>query len=269
MNCEKAVILARGLGTRMRRSEESADLSASQSAIAQTGLKAMIPVGRPFLDYVLSGLADAGFHMACLVIGPEHDVVRNYYARLGVTRIDVGFAVQTEPLGTADAVLSATEFIADDDFVVLNSDNYYPLSTLVSLRKMGRPGTVLFDEESLVIKSNIPADRVRSFAYCTIDSDGFLTDLVEKPDVASAALLSPRSLVSMNCWRFDPTVLTYCRSVKKSQRGEFELPQAVRNAIGAGMRLKVIRSEEGVLDLSRQDDIPEVTNWLKNVTVSL
>jgi len=56
---EKAVILARGLGTRMRKADSAARLDPTQAAAADTGIKAMIPVGRPFLDYVLSALADA------------------------------------------------------------------------------------------------------------------------------------------------------------------------------------------------------------------
>ena len=43
-------------------------------------MKAFIPIGRPFLDYILSALADAGLTRLCIVIGPEHDVVRRYYA---------------------------------------------------------------------------------------------------------------------------------------------------------------------------------------------
>ena len=61
MPCRKAVILARGLGTRMRASDDSVALAPDQRAAADTGDKAMIRVGRPFLDYALSGLADAGF----------------------------------------------------------------------------------------------------------------------------------------------------------------------------------------------------------------
>src|SRR5688500_18497011 len=63
--CTKAVILARVLGTRMRAPDGAAALAADQAAAADTGVKAMIPVGRPFLDYVLSGLADAGFTRGC------------------------------------------------------------------------------------------------------------------------------------------------------------------------------------------------------------
>ena len=75
----KAVILARGLGTRMRRPDPAAGLDERQTSIAGTGVKAMMPIGRPFLDYVLSTIADAGFRDVCLVIGPEHDAVREYY----------------------------------------------------------------------------------------------------------------------------------------------------------------------------------------------
>src|SRR3954452_13138192 len=58
---DKAVILARGLGTRMRKPDATATLDSRQAAIAESGVKAMIPVGagvrggtdRPFLDYVL------------------------------------------------------------------------------------------------------------------------------------------------------------------------------------------------------------------------
>ena len=75
----KAVILARGLGKRMRQADERATIDAQQAAVADQGIKAMIPIGRPFLDYVLSALADAGYHDVCLVIGPEHTAVRDSY----------------------------------------------------------------------------------------------------------------------------------------------------------------------------------------------
>ena len=55
----KAVILARGLGTRMRRGARVANLDAAQRAAADAGVKGMIPIDRPFLEYAISALADA------------------------------------------------------------------------------------------------------------------------------------------------------------------------------------------------------------------
>src|SRR5688572_15286855 len=63
-----AVVLARGLGRRMQETpgSDEAALTPEQKAAASAGLKSMMPVAepgrpaRPFLDYVLSELADAG-----------------------------------------------------------------------------------------------------------------------------------------------------------------------------------------------------------------
>src|SRR5450755_1574038 len=119
----KCVILARGLGKHMREEDASARIDASQAAAADSGLKAMVPVGRPFLDYVLSALADSGFPDACLVIGPEHHVIRDYYTRIqNPKRIQVSFAIQNEPKGTADALLAAEAFAGSGGFLVINSD---------------------------------------------------------------------------------------------------------------------------------------------------
>ena len=71
-----AVILARGLGTRMRAASSGSSLDAKAAAVADTGVKALIPIGRPFLDHVLHDLAEAGVREAVLVIGPEHQDLR-------------------------------------------------------------------------------------------------------------------------------------------------------------------------------------------------
>jgi len=253
----------------MRSEHESVRLDPSQSAAADTGMKAMIPFGRPFLDFVLSGLADAGYRSACIVIGPEHSVVREHFARIQPERISVQFAIQEKPIGTADAVLTVKEFAGDQQFVVLNGDNLYPLEVLAGLRDLGEPGTVMFDEESLVANSNIPAGRIRSFAYGTVSESNYLTDLVEKPDESHVSDLRANSMISMNCWRFSEEIFPACQRVALSSRGEYELPTAVGEAVRAGMRLKIVRSTAGVLDLSRRADISAVAERLKNIQVRL
>jgi len=233
-------------------------------------MKAMIPVGRPFLDYVLSGLADVGFQQACLVIGPEHEAVREYYAStIRPERIQVAFAIQEEPLGTANAVLAAEEFAGADEFLVINSDNYYPAEALSLIQSLGQPGTVLFPAEALVRDSNVPKERILAFAYCVVDGNEFLTDIVEKPDAVVAAKLGAEKLISMNCWRFGRDIFTACRDVSMSSRGEYELPQAVRLAIQQGAKFKVAICCRGVLDLSRRSDIATVAARLRNVQVRL
>ncbi len=263
----KAVILARGLGSRMRREDGTAALDPAQASVAATGVKAMIPIGRPFLDYVLSELADAGYEEACLVIGPEHGAVRDYYTvESPPRRIRVAFAIQQRPLGTADALVAAESFAEDEDFLVVNSDNYYPLSALEGLRRLSEPGAALFARQTLLSESNIEPERIRSFAVCAVGPDGYLTGILEKPDAAALEAAGPDPLISMNCWRFSPAIFGPCRATPLSPRGEKELPRAVHEAVTARrIRIRVVRCEGGVLDLSRRADIAAVTERLAGV----
>jgi glucose-1-phosphate thymidylyltransferase len=268
----KAVIMARGLGSRMRRADDGATLDDAQARAADAGMKAMIPIDRPFLDYVISALADAGITEVCLVIGPEHQAIRDHYAR-GLTRVRVHFAVQQEPKGTANAVAAAEAFAGDDAFLALNADNYYPVEAYRRLAAVGGVGLVGFDAAALVRDSNIPAERVRAFALLTVDEkEGRLqlADIFEKPDEATYRRLAPHALVSMNLWSFTPTIFEACRRVRPSVRGELELQDAVRIAReDFGESFTVVPFAGGVLDLSHRGDVPAVAAALRGVAVVL
>jgi len=267
---DKAVILARGLGTRMRKHEASDRLDPRQAAVADTGVKALIPIDRPFLDYLLSNLADAGYRRICLVIGPDHDAIRDYYGREArLERLSVDFAVQHEPRGTADAVAAAEAFSGGDDFAVLNSDNYYPLEALRRLRQQGGAGVALFDAQSLLAEGNVAPERLRAFAVGQIE-DGRLVNVLEKPDEATWQAL-PRPLwMSMNCWQFRPSIFDSCRAIAPSPRGEFELTDAVRHSINVlGERFGVLTVHAAVLDLTSRQDVASVAERLAGTEVRL
>jgi glucose-1-phosphate thymidylyltransferase len=266
----KAVILARGLGTRMRRAASDAALDEAQARAADAGVKGMIPIGRPFLDYVISALADAGFEDVCLVIGPEHRAIRDYYGREAQpSRVRVGFAVQAEPLGTADAVAAAAPFAGSDEFLAINSDNYYPVFVFERLRRLPGPGLAGFERASLARDGNIDDARVSRYAVLRLAADGTLADIVEKPDQDVWARTGSDALISMNCWRFSPRIFEAIRRIDRSPRGEYELADAVREAMRLGERFDVVPVAAGVLDLSQRTDIPAVARRLAGVEVRL
>ena len=260
----RAVILARGLGTRMRRADPDAALTAEQAGIAERGVKGMIPVGRPFMDYSLSALADAGFTHACLVTGPEHVSVRAYYDGLATSRIRISYAIQPEPRGTADAVLAAEAFAGQEEFLTINSDNYYPVAALRAARRLDGPGLVAFSSRGMIVEGGVPRERVNSFPRVESDDDGSLARLVPGNEIDG------EGFVSMNCWRFGPRIFDACRSIALSSRGELELPDAVAYSMSRlGQRYRVLRSDEPVLDLSSRADIARVAQQLALVKVSL
>jgi glucose-1-phosphate thymidylyltransferase len=261
-----AVIMARGLGTRMRRADADATLSATQSAAAESGVKGMIPIKRPFLEYVISALADAGITDVVLVIGPEHDGMRRYFVEEAPpVRTRIRFAVQPEPIGTANAVTSAADVIGDEPFLVLNADNYYPVEAFRLLAAEATAGVVAFDRDVLVSAGNIDAERVRAFAVLEVGDDGYLHGIVEKPgdtlDLGSEAA----RWVGMNLWAVTPAIVSACRLVPRSVRGEYELPEAVAMAVREGVPVRAVRVAAPVLDLSRRGDIASVAARLQDI----
>lgn len=113
MNIESAVILAGGLGTRLR------------SAVPDLP-KPMAPIdGRPFLEYLLDFWIAQGVKHFILAVGYRHQVIT---AHLGAhyrgARLD--YVVEHTPLGTGGGLLLALQKLpADRRFLLLNGDTYF------------------------------------------------------------------------------------------------------------------------------------------------
>ena len=250
----------------MRRPGGASGLSSEQQSAADAGVKGMIPIGRPFFDYIISALADAGITDVCLVIGPEHDAIREYYQTPGrLSRIRIHFAVQQKPLGTADAVSAAETFAAGELVLMLNSDNYYPVHTLRALRDLGAAGVAVFERSALIRLGNIDAERIEKFSVVRIDANGVLEEIIEKPSADVVASLGAEVFVGMNSWCLPPEIYAACRAISPSVRGELELQDAVQYARDTmGARFKVLTFHDGVLDLSSRGDIASVAERLRD-----
>lgn len=259
-------MLARGLGRRMRAAAD-ATLDDAQAAAAAAGVKAMIPFagGSPFLDYVLHSLADAGIERVALVLGPEHDSVRDYYRAQQRRRLAVDFVTQQEPLGTADAVASAEAWTDHESFLVLNADNLYPADVLSRLADGTGPAAPGFERDSL----RLPLEKIGTYALLEPDDRGCLARIVEKPGEAVMREAGPAALISMNVWRLDERIFEACRTVPVSVRGERELPQAVGRAAAQGQCVEVFRVRGEVTDLSSRADVAVVARSLEGRRVDL
>lgn len=253
----------------MRRAEAGAgaDMNAAQRSAADSGIKGMIPIGRPFLEYVISALADAGIADVCLVIGPEHETIRTHFERdVTLTRVRVHFAVQPKARGTADAVLAAESFADGGHVLVVNSDNYYPVHTLRALRDLGAAGVAAFGRDALLRLGNIDVRRVAQFSIIAADERGMLRRIVEKPDAAGLAAIHGEVFVGMNSWSLPPEIYEACRRVTPSSRGELELPQAVQIARDQlDVPFRVLEFHDAVFDLSSRGDIASVSHGLRGM----
>ena len=107
----KAIVLAGGLGTRLRG--RIPDLP-----------KPMAPVaGRPFLEYVLDRLVAGGSNEIILSVGYKADVIMTHFENTYRTAV-VSYALEAEPLGTGGAIAHALSGKGDDPVLVLNGDTF-------------------------------------------------------------------------------------------------------------------------------------------------
>ena len=107
----KALILAGGLGTRLR------------SVVADQP-KPMAPTaGKPFLQYLVEWLRDQGFDDLVLCVGHRADQVRAHFGDGRRWGVQVAYAVERTPLGTAGALKNAGEHVTGTT-LVLNGDSY-------------------------------------------------------------------------------------------------------------------------------------------------
>jgi len=105
----QAVILAGGLGTRMR-------------PITETIPKPMIPVlGRPFLEQQLELLASFGFRRALLLVAYLGEKIEQYFGDGGARGWELSYSYEPSPLGTGGALKNA-ETKLENEFAVLNGD---------------------------------------------------------------------------------------------------------------------------------------------------
>ena len=146
----EAVILAGGLGTRLR--SVVPDLPKSMAQIA----------GRPFLSYVLEWLELNGVRRVILAVGYRREAIREYFgSRHGA--VELCYSIEEEPLGTGGALRQALREVHSRYVLALNGDTFLRLDyrrfaeclaeapgarLVVALREVAdssRYGTVLVD----------------------------------------------------------------------------------------------------------------------------
>lgn len=112
MKLKTAIILAGGLGTRLR------------SAVPDLP-KCMAPVaGRPFLAYVMDYYLKQGIETFVLSLGYKHERIREFISEQYPDK-DIRIVIENEPLGTGGAILNALTATKDAHVLILNGDTLF------------------------------------------------------------------------------------------------------------------------------------------------
>jgi len=113
----EAIVLAGGFGTRLR--EVVPDVPKPMAPIA----------GRPFLEILLSSLAQKGFKRVLLSLGFMAEQVVAHFGEQ-FAGMELVYQIEKVPLGTGGAVRQALAHCCNDHAFVFNGDTYLDLEVL-------------------------------------------------------------------------------------------------------------------------------------------
>lgn len=212
----KAVVPAAGRGTRLR-------------PLTDDRPKGLVEVaGEPILSHCFDRLVAVGVEEIVVVVGYRAGQIVETYGRSYRT-VPIRYVHQREQQGLAHAVALAEPHV-DGDLVVLNGDNVFGSPIRPAVERQRSPGV-----DATILVEEVPEARAATTGVVTTDGEDRVTDLVEKPDDP------PATTVTTGCYVLPPDVFEACRLLRPSDRGEYELTDAVSVLVAAGLTVEAVR----------------------------
>ena len=106
----KAVILAGGLGTRLR-------------AVTGEHPKPLAPLlGRPVMEHIVELLREQGFTEICAALHYRAGEIMAHFGDGRRFGVHMEYRIETANLGTAGSVKNCRDFFGDEDFLIISGD---------------------------------------------------------------------------------------------------------------------------------------------------
>ena len=216
----KAVILAGGLGTRLR-------------PLTNSKPKPMLPVGeKPILEHLVEWTKKGGIKSIVLCVSYLRKSIEDYFEdgkKFGVT---IEYAISKKPLATAGQLKTAEEFI-DDDFVCMYGDSIFNFS----LRNMIKQHVM---KKSFVtmglnqFKTNLPYGVIES------SKNGRVISWNEKPEI--------KANVNMGCYVMNSDIFNLIPKNKP-----YGMDDVIKNAMKKKQRVNSFITKKGFTDIGNKE----------------
>ncbi|GAB7008089.1 UTP--glucose-1-phosphate uridylyltransferase AglF [Halorubrum trueperi] len=233
----KAIVLAAGQGTRLR-------------PLTDDKPKGMVEVaGKPILSHCFDQLAELGADEFVVVVGYKKEVIIDHYGD-SYEGIPITYSHQRNAKGLAHALLTVEDHI-DDDFMLMLGDNIFDanLEDVVKRQREDRADAAFLVEE-------VPWEEASRYGVCDTNQYGEITDVVEKPDDP------PSNLVMTGFYTFTPAIFHACHLTQPSDRGEYELSDAIDLLIQSGRTIDAIGLDGWRIDIGYPEDRDEAERRL-------
>ena len=216
----KSVILAGGLGTRLRPYTKSLP-------------KPMLPLGgKPILEYEIEWARKNGIKEIVLCVSYLRNKIEDYFGDGKKFGVKIEYAISKKPLATAGQLKTAEKFI-DDTFVCLYGDSIYnfSLKNMIKHHKKSKANVTmsLFDYRF-------------NLKYGVIDTkkSGQVTAWNEKPEFSAK--------INIGCYVMEPEVL---KLIPKNK--EYGMDDVIRKVLSSKKKVSSVISKKGFIDIGDKE----------------
>jgi glucose-1-phosphate thymidylyltransferase len=225
----KGLVLAGGHGTRLR-------------PLTFAGNKHMLPIAnRPMIEYSIDHLREAGITDVGMILGPIAEGIKESLgdgSRLGVK---LTYIEQREPKGLAHAVLTARNFLGEDDFVMYLGDNLLEAGAKQFVEAFKGGG---FD----CVLGGTRVKEPERYGVIVMHGNEVVR-VVEKPK----EFISDVALIGV--YVFNKRIHEAIKRIRPSWRNELEITDAIQTLLNENARVKVIPVAGWWKDAGRTEDL--------------
>jgi len=197
--------------------------------------------GKPILTHCFEQLIELGADELHVVVGYKKQAIIEHYGD-SFESVPITYSHQREQNGLAHALLTVEEQI-DDDFMLMLGDNIFQanLEDVVNRQAETRADAAFLVEE-------VPYEEASRYGVCDTNQYGEIVEVVEKPDDP------PSNLVMTGFYTFTPEIFHACHLVQPSNRGEYEISDAVDLLLASGRTIDAIRMDGWRTDIGYPED---------------
>lgn len=189
--------------------------------LADTTSKPLIKIyGKPLIQYAIEHLRSMGITEIIVALHHKKEEIKAFLDSQDFG-VSLDYCYPDKLLGLAYTMYSARDFI-NETFVTHLADNIFTENCRYALQEHIKRNA----EATLLIERGEPEGR-----YETIRLDGNkVTDIIEKANISYGHR-------GTGIYIFEPLIFEYCANVKKGERGELELQDAIKKMILDGRKV--------------------------------
>jgi len=216
----KAVIIAGGLGTRLR-------------PLTNNTPKPMLPIGeKPILEHLVNWTKKGGIKSVILCVSYLKESIEDYFGDGEKFGVKIEYAISKKQLATAGQLKTAEKFI-DDDFVCMYGDSIFNFSlrSMIKQHSIKKPFVTMSLNE---YKTTLP------YGVIETSKKGKVVNWNEKPEI--------KANVNMGCYIMNPQVFNLIPKNKS-----YGMDDVIKKAMKKKVAINSFITKKGFTDIGNTE----------------